>query len=234
MRKPVNFNIRVAYAVSVTLHILFGAVFLFESHHLEDLSDETLALELSGMESDVQLEERIRKQDKAAPAPTQQAMSGAPAESASETGEKSEEEHKPSPHDSHPGQASGSTVEQKDGGAAEIAGGEQQQNAQTIQRRAVDQITIMRAYARLLSKTIQKKLVYPKDARQARLEGVTMVAVHILHDGGIQEDSLKVVSSSGQPVLDDSALQTIRVSAPFPRPPAEFTVRIPVSYFRKR
>jgi TonB family protein len=57
---------------------------------------------------------------------------------------------------------------------------------------------------------------------------VTTVSFVIQSNGGVRPDTLKVVKSSGQPVLDDGALNTIRAGAPFP-PPREMEVTIGVA-----
>jgi periplasmic protein TonB len=53
-----------------------------------------------------------------------------------------------------------------------------------------------------------------------------------LPDGALKADSLKLVSSRGQPKLDESALKTIRACAPFDPAPHEITLKITVKYGR--
>ena len=56
-------------------------------------------------------------------------------------------------------------------------------------------------------------LNYPPEARERGIHGDLIVTVAIRRDGSI--DSVDVVKSSGQRVLDDAAVQIVRMSAPF-------------------
>jgi protein TonB len=84
-------------------------------------------------------------------------------------------------------------------------------------------------YGVLLMKKVRGNLAYPDEAKRARLRGVTTVSFVILSNGNLRPETLKVVKSSGQPVLDAGALNTIRASAPFPSPPREMEVTIRVA-----
>src|SRR5262249_52858368 len=91
-------------------------------------------------------------------------------------------------------------------------------------------------YVKLLSKKVKTKLVYPKEGRRANerrkagLLATATVAFTILSDGQIRPESLRIVISSGQAVLDTSALAAIRASVPFDPPPKVMTVAIPVDF----
>ena len=56
-------------------------------------------------------------------------------------------------------------------------------------------------------------LNYPPEARRRALHGEVMLTVQVQRDGSIS--SVKVIKSSGQPVLDDAAVQIVRMAAPF-------------------
>lgn len=56
-------------------------------------------------------------------------------------------------------------------------------------------------------------LNYPPEARRRALHGEVMLTVQVKRDGSI--NSVRVVRSSGQPVLDDAAMQIVRMAAPF-------------------
>lgn len=56
-------------------------------------------------------------------------------------------------------------------------------------------------------------LNYPPEARRRALHGEVMLTVQVKRDGSI--NSVKVVKSSGQPVLDDAAIHIVRIAAPF-------------------
>jgi periplasmic protein TonB len=89
-------------------------------------------------------------------------------------------------------------------------------------------------YSALLFKKVGNNLVYPDEAKRARLEGVTTVSFVILASGEIRPGTLKVVKSSGHPALDAGALNTIRASAPFDAPPKEMSISLDVSFGPKR
>ncbi|MFP5382918.1 MAG: energy transducer TonB, partial [Gammaproteobacteria bacterium] len=64
----------------------------------------------------------------------------------------------------------------------------------------------------------ERGTVYPPEAREQGLEGNALAVFSLDRDGRIL--SLRLGKSSGVPVLDEAALETIRRAAPFPPPPA--------------
>ncbi len=76
--------------------------------------------------------------------------------------------------------------------------------------------------------TVLKNLSYPSIARRMGWSGKVMLSFFILHDGSV--NGIKVIQSSGVELLDKSAVEAVRKAAPFPRPPAEAEVVIPVVY----
>jgi periplasmic protein TonB len=118
-------------------------------------------------------------------------------------------------------------------GLNNTSGAEVQQKAQTIKTDREAEVSRLREYAKLLTKKVQANLVYPDEGRQARLQGTATVSFTILASGQIRPETLKIVASSGQPKLDESALKTIRASLPFEPPPKEMTVAIGVGFGRK-
>ncbi|AWM60136.1 energy transducer TonB [Pseudomonas songnenensis] len=56
-------------------------------------------------------------------------------------------------------------------------------------------------------------LNYPDEARRQQIYGSLRMLVTINRDGTVQE--LRVIESSGQPVLDEAALRIVRLAAPF-------------------
>jgi protein TonB len=84
-------------------------------------------------------------------------------------------------------------------------------------------------YSALLAKRIREHQAYPSEAKRARLSGVTYVSFAILSNGDLRPESLKVVKSSGEALLDAGALDTIRASAPFPPPPREMEMTIGIA-----
>jgi protein TonB len=110
-----------------------------------------------------------------------------------------------------------------------VVGANENQVAHTV-RTQEEEDDELSEYVRVLSKKVRANLVYPQNGRSAS----AVVAFTILTDGTIRPGSLKIAETSGQPRLDESALQTIRASAPFPRPSKELSVAIIVDFERKR
>jgi len=75
---------------------------------------------------------------------------------------------------------------------------------------------------------IIKRLVYPRIARRMGWSGRVVLAFVVAEDGSVQ--SLHVRESSGYPVLDNSAMETVKSVAPFPRPPVAAEIVMPVQF----
>ena len=73
------------------------------------------------------------------------------------------------------------------------------------------------AYYARIRERLEHNKEYPHLARRARMEGSVTVQFQIRGNGS--PDALRVTKSSGYGVLDESALRTVRNSAPFPLPP---------------
>jgi periplasmic protein TonB len=232
-----RFTIRHGFAASLVLHSAILLPFLVPLSETEPEEDETLVVHLEGVESDDQAELRVQQQapsiagrEESKPERTKVAQAGeqprtdATSDITEPTAGKSTEKPAP-PQKARPGA-------QYD--FAGTIGGDDQQIARTLRQREEREDQALRFYVRALSKRVQSKLVYPEEGRQDGWQGVTTVTFTILPNGNLRADSLKVVSSSGQPKLDESALKTIRASAPFAPPPKEITPTIGVDYGRKR
>lgn len=76
--------------------------------------------------------------------------------------------------------------------------------------------------------TVLKNLSYPLIARKMGWTGKVMLSFFISHDGSVK--GIKVTQSSGIDVLDKNAIEAVKKAAPFPRPPAEAEVVIPIMY----
>jgi periplasmic protein TonB len=81
------------------------------------------------------------------------------------------------------------------------------------------------AYIREL---VTKHLAYPSLARKMGWSGKTQVGFTIAEDGSVH--ALRTVESSGYPLLDKSALETVRSVAPFPKPPVRAEIILPVHF----
>ena len=75
---------------------------------------------------------------------------------------------------------------------------------------------------------ILAKLSYPHMARKMGWGGTVKVSFCVCEDGSVTD--VKVVKSSGYNVLDSNALGTIRMTAPFPKPPVMAEVVMPITY----
>lgn len=75
---------------------------------------------------------------------------------------------------------------------------------------------------------IRKHLVYPAMAQKMGWGGKVVVAFVIMENGSV--GNIRLVESSGIPLLDRSALETIRRASPFPRPPVKAEIVIPVLF----
>ena len=75
---------------------------------------------------------------------------------------------------------------------------------------------------------IQRKLIYPKIAREMGWEGKVAVSFFIASDGLAKE--IKIAASSGKVSLDKKALLAVQNASPFPKPPVAAYIRIPIVY----
>lgn len=73
----------------------------------------------------------------------------------------------------------------------------------------------IRAYVARLERV--GTLNFPDEARRRNLSGSVMITVEIRRDGSVA--SSQIIHSSGIPVLDQAAQQTVRMAAPFPELP---------------
>ncbi|MBL0224855.1 MAG: energy transducer TonB [Geobacteraceae bacterium] len=75
---------------------------------------------------------------------------------------------------------------------------------------------------------IVKRLAYPPIARRMEWSGKVILAFVVAEDGGVS--SVRVKESSGYPLLDNSAVATVKDVAPFPRPPVAAEIIMPVHF----
>lgn len=233
MTTNAHFSLYHGIAGSLALHslallILWGVVRSSTSE-----IDDTLVVEFQGVDSDIQAEEKSKQQNSGA--------GGAiDAQNAKQEEQRQKSEKTATDDDAFPERTKKEGNEGAKAAASaqqtgrDVDGRENEQRAQIIQRRSDEQVNALKAYIHSLSKKIQAKLIYPKEARRSGLQGVTTVSFRILEDGAMQPTSLKIVASSGKAELDISALETVRACAPFVAPPRDMTVTMAVTYGRKR
>ncbi|MFH1029103.1 MAG: energy transducer TonB, partial [Pseudomonadota bacterium] len=75
---------------------------------------------------------------------------------------------------------------------------------------------------------IVKRLTYPRIARRMGWSGRVVLAFVVAEDGSVR--SIQVRESSGYSVLDNSAMETVKRVAPFPRPPVAAEIVMPVQF----
>lgn len=101
-------------------------------------------------------------------------------------------------------------------------GADEQHPQQTLQN-TDSEMDELRRYMAAVRKAVKARIVYPAAAREAGQTGVPDVSFIIGQDGTIQPGSVRIRNSSGNPLLDESALQAVRTAAPFPPLPASRT-----------
>lgn len=75
---------------------------------------------------------------------------------------------------------------------------------------------------------VMKGLVYPNQARKMGWSGKVTVSFVVCEDGSARE--IKVLQSSGHQMLDRCAIERVRTVAPFPKPPVQAEIVIPVLF----
>jgi len=90
-------------------------------------------------------------------------------------------------------------------------------------------------YPGVVVSKLRRSLRYPREARSQRLRGEVQVAFTVSGSGGV--GGVRIARSSGSPVLDKAALETVQRAAPFPPIPADagrssWTFTVPLAFTR--
>jgi len=83
---------------------------------------------------------------------------------------------------------------------------------------------------RYLNQQARERDLYPPIAKRLKIEGQVVVRVTINEDGTIDENSIKIVESSGYNVLDKGAIEILKKLQPYKKPPKRITVEIPIVF----
>jgi len=75
---------------------------------------------------------------------------------------------------------------------------------------------------------IMRNLVFPPAARRMGWSGRVLVSFIVCRDGQVSE--IRIIESTGYPVLDRSVVDTIKKVSPFPKAPVEAELTIPIVY----
>jgi len=91
----------------------------------------------------------------------------------------------------------------------------------------------MASYSRRMQEKIARKVVYPQAAKDDKQQGQVVLDISVHRDGGLL--SVFVRESSGNTLLDEAALQTVRQNSPYgPFPEVvsaeKLTITIPIVY----
>ncbi len=221
-----------AFALSLAVHAAIILPLAIGMWPAEPDEDETLVVDLRGVTADDQSEERVTEQTAGS---TASQATSAQETRVAQAGERQTDE---APTEAGPAIAASpqKTTPAKTAtgspGSVNIRGVEQQQEAHRLRPRVENPVDPLRTYVKALTKRLEAKLVYPESGRQAGLHGWPTVAFIIRMDGALDPNSLKLVTSSGSPKLDQSALDTVRASAPFEPPPHEITLKLTLIYGR--
>jgi len=78
---------------------------------------------------------------------------------------------------------------------------------------------------------VNAKVIYPQEVKQAGKTGTPVISFRIGLDGQIEPGTLVLRKSSGDPLMDDNALNAARAATPLPAPPAAMSVALDVDFF---
>lgn len=110
----------------------------------------------------------------------------------------------------------------RDGVSGEKSGG------QGSSSRALEQTRYLKEHFVYIKDLVQKQVYYPVIARNMGWEGRVVVSFMISHDGTAKE--VKVIESRSAEVLNRSAVEAVKRTSPFPRPPAEAQIVLPIEF----
>lgn len=75
---------------------------------------------------------------------------------------------------------------------------------------------------------VLRNINYPDSARRMGWQGKVLLSFIIAADGSVRE--FKIIQGSGFPILDKNAVETVKDTAPFPKPPVEAQIVIPIVF----
>jgi periplasmic protein TonB len=214
-------------AVSLALHALLAMAVFSESKSKPPQREEELVVQLVGMVSNLQVDQKQKGDDsarKASASPHKEEMKKPEKKAPSQVKVKERREKiKPEPEPQPVKAAPPATVQPMPKGA------EMQQEQQTLKPRE-SEASLIRKYLAGLKEDIQKHLEYPRDAGDTGDVGAPVIRFTITESGDILPGSLSINKSSGSDLLDEKALQAARGSAPMAKPPRQMTVTITLAF----
>lgn len=232
MNRTLTFTIWHGLIASLALHSALALPFVVNNFASPPDDLPTLVIELQGIVSEAQAEERVaqqlpdqvQQQAQPTPPPPQEAPPPPPEPEESAAAKPPE----PQPQMAPPPQPQATPQ------AKQVENPDEQQKAQVIKTERDPDADRLREYVKRLTKKVQANLVYPDEGRKAGLHGNATVSFTLTRGGQVRPGTLTITASSGQPKLDASALATIRACAPFEPPPREMNVAFVVGYGKKK
>lgn len=103
-----------------------------------------------------------------------------------------------------------------------VGNGSRGESAETLRER------YLKKHFGYIRDLINGNLKYPYRARRMGWSGALKVEFTVHEDGSV--DRIRVIKSSGVNMLDYNAMETVRRSSPFPKPPVSARLIIPVEY----
>lgn len=79
-----------------------------------------------------------------------------------------------------------------------------------------------------INKLIHLNISYPYRARKLSMEGNVIISFVVCLDGSVKD--VKIKKSSGFSTLDNNSKKAVRKASPFPPPPVEVKIEIPITY----
>jgi TonB family protein len=211
-------SIFISFILSFVLHGVFAGCLIAFYSQKETKSVEYLIVQIEGVIGKSQLEEK-KAIDEPKPMPPPPKPKPKPKEpqpvSEAVQEERVEEQISEEPQN----------VEQIDEAKNDI-----NQEAQRIDEEIRKQKELNR-YLAALKKKISLNIGYPREAKKNGYIGVPKVGFSILEDGSVRD--VQIIVSSGYEILDQSAIEAVRKSFPFDKPPRVLRNVLVDIYFKK-
>ena len=83
-----------------------------------------------------------------------------------------------------------------------------------------------------IKELIARNLAYPHLARRLKWQGIVLVSFVVMKDGLVK--NIQIERSSGRKILDEHAVETVQRTLPFPNPPVEAKIILPIKYILSR
>lgn len=227
------FSLRNSLIISLIVHIVsVGAWIGYKNYHpYKPQEKERLVVEINGILSNKQMEEREALQE----APT------SPPQIAEQVPEK-EEPKKPKTPPLEKKKVLAKSEEathkmepepQKEV-AKPVAPSVTPQNIEAQKQQTVSNTqndsALMQRYARAFKKKLHEHVVFPTEAKGKGYMGVPRVGFTINEDGSVPKESISIIKSSGYDVLDQKAIVAVLESTPFDKPPKAFNAEVDIDF----